>query len=52
MSDEPKNEQSSKVKRVLLIIGAVFTVIIGGIAVAAYFAGDPSDLEMQYEGFD
>jgi hypothetical protein len=52
MSNEQDDAASGKVKRAMMIVALVFTVIIGGIAVAAWFAGDPSDLEMQYEGFD
>ena len=52
MSRESDQAAGGKAKRALKIVALVFAAIIGSIAVAAYFAGDPSDLEMQYEGFD
>ncbi len=39
-------------RRVLGIVLAIFGLAVGGIAVAAWFAGDWSDLQMEYEGFD
>jgi hypothetical protein len=38
--------------RVLRIVLAIFGIAVCGIAVAAWFAGDRPDLEMEYEGFD
>ena len=40
------------VRRVLAIVLVIFGLAVGGIAVAAWFAGDRSDLQMEYEGFD
>jgi len=38
--------------RVLRIVIAIFGLAVCGIAVAAWFAGDRPDLQMEYEGFD
>lgn len=47
-----EERRRSRLKRGLLIVFVVFCLAVGGIAVAAWFAGDTSDLEMEYEGFD
>jgi len=39
-------------RRVLRIVLTIFGLAVCGIAVAAWFAGDRSDLQMEYEGFD
>jgi hypothetical protein len=39
-------------RRVLRLVIALFALAVAGIAVAAWFAGDTSELEMEYEGFD
>ena len=39
-------------RRVLKIVLLLFALALGGIVVAAWYAGDRSDLEMEYEGFD
>jgi hypothetical protein len=38
--------------RLLRIVFAIFGIAVCGIAVAAWYAGDRPDLEMEYEGFD
>jgi len=38
--------------RVLRIVMLLFALAVSGIVVAAWYAGDRSDLEMEYEGFD
>ena len=43
---------SGNVRRVLKIVVLLFVLAVGGIVVAAWYAGDRSDLEMEYEGFD
>ena len=43
---------SGSVRRVLRIVLLFFALAVGGIVVAAWYAGDSSDLEMEYEGFD
>ena len=43
---------SGSVRRVLRIVLLFFALAVGGIVVAAWYAGDRSDLEMEYEGFD
>jgi hypothetical protein len=39
-------------RRVLRIVLLLFALAVAGLAVAAWLAGDRSDLEMEYEGFD
>jgi hypothetical protein len=39
-------------RRALRIVLAIFGLAVCGIAVAAWFAGDRPDLQMEYEGFD
>ena len=43
---------SGSVRRVLKIVLLLFALAVGGIVAAAWYAGDRSDLEMEYEGFD
>ena len=43
---------SGNVRRVLKIVVLLFVLAVGGIVVAVLYAGDRSDLEMEYEGFD
>jgi hypothetical protein len=40
------------VRRVLRIALALFGLAVAGLAAAAWLAGDGSQLEMEYEGFD
>ena len=39
-------------RRVLRIVLLVFALAVAGLAAAAWLAGDRSNLEMEYEGFD
>ncbi len=50
--DETGRTTRGGVRRVLVIVLAIFGLAVSGIAVAAWFAGDRSDLQMEYEGFD
>ena len=50
--DEAPRGGMGGARRVLWIVLAVFGLAVAGIAVAAWFAGDGSDLQMEYEGFD
>ncbi len=50
--EKPRRGVHGGARRVLRIVLAIFGLAVGGIAVAALFAGDRSDLEMEYEGFD
>ena len=43
---------TSRLGRMLRIVLILFALAVGGIVVAAWYAGDRSDLEMEYEGFD
>ena len=50
--EEIRRTAQGGVRRVLAIVLAIFGIAVCGIAVAAWFAGDRSDLQMEYEGFD
>lgn len=58
--DEQANAESSPgsgtgiagLRRVLRIVLLFFALAVGGIVIAAWYAGDRSDLQMEYEGFD
>ena len=51
-AEEARRGVHGGARRVLRIVLAIFGLAVCGIAVAAWFAGDRSDLEMEYEGFD
>ncbi len=51
-SDEAHRSVRGGARRVLRIVLAIFGLAVCGIAVAAWFAGDRPDLQMEYEGFD
>ena len=50
--EEARQGVQGGARRVLRIVLAILGLAVGGIAVAAWFAGDRPDLEMEYEGFD
>ena len=51
-SDETRRSLRGGARRVLRIVLAIFGLAVCGIALAAWFAGDRPDLQMEYEGFD
>ena len=51
-AEEARRGVHGGARRVLRIVLAIFGLAVCGIAVAAWFAGDRSDLQMEYEGFD
>lgn len=50
--EEPAAGIGGGARRVLRIVLLLFALAVAGLAAAAWLAGDRSDLEMEYEGFD
>jgi hypothetical protein len=50
--EEPAASPGRGVRRVLRLVLLLFGLAVAGLAAAAWLAGDRSDLEMEYEGFD
>ncbi len=53
--DTPDSEGSgtwSVFRRSLKVAAVLFVLVIGGIAITAYFTGGQEDLPFEYEGFD
>lgn len=44
--------RGSGLGRAAKVVVLLFALAVGGIAVAAWFAGDPETLPLEYEGFD